>query len=647
MTSRSYTITVLVAAVIGLGVFAALDPNPGRSVHGDGYYTWLWARTIVMDRDLDFHDDYRTCTDPWGLADSPVGRDLNYWNLGPALFWAPILALDVATGHEALESADPIERAACMGPLPERAVHGSFVAGVLTILLGFLVARRHFGVGPAIFGALAVGLLSSLAHYSTMLLSYGHAASAFGCGVAFLAWDRFHRKGDARAFVAMGAGLGLAMLMRTQNVILVVLPFASWLCLAPERARRGRKALVRHVGVGVLFVLSMVVVFFPQTWFWHSVSGSWLTLSQGEHYLRWGHPRILGALFSSSNGLFVWQPITYVALAGMMALLGQSGRRWLGVALLGLFALDAYVVGSVYDWWGSVGFPGRRFDLMAVPLMVGAAALVRSVLRADRRAPGRAAIFACVFIVLWLGGRNIGTTMGVASGLRSDIPRPRYLARGEVARFEDRAIWDNLGEPLAWPASIPFAIQYRVHPRRWDVAGGRELFYHEHQTLRRLPEEAFLLFVGGTASDLLDGFRVSPITVAGEASLEIPHHSARVLLPLHFPDVGRLVLRAVATTSHPARLSVRWEGVDLGTREVALGAAQDLAYDVPPGVPVHGLNELWLWTDAPVGLVRLELFDPDPAPIERQTERNARLRALQGEWRESRGVHDGADAGAP
>ena len=113
MKARSHTLYVLIAAVLGLALFAVLDPNPGRSVHGDGYYTWLWARTMVMDGDLDFHDDYLVCNDPWALGDSPVGRDLNYWNLGPALFWAPILAYDVATGHESLQATDPIERTAC------------------------------------------------------------------------------------------------------------------------------------------------------------------------------------------------------------------------------------------------------------------------------------------------------------------------------------------------------------------------------------------------------------------------------------------------------------------------------------------------------------------------------------------------------
>jgi hypothetical protein len=105
--------------------------------------------------------------------------------------------------------------------------------------------------------------------------------------------------------------------------------------------------------------------------------------------------------------------------------------------------------------------------------------------------------------------------------------------------------------------------------------------------------------------------------------------------------VGTLVLRAAAPRPGGARLSVRWEGVDLGTHAVPSGAPRDLEYIVPPGVPVHGLNELWLWTDHPVGLVRLELLEPEPAPMERQLERNRRLRELQDQWRGPR------DAGVP
>lgn len=635
MSTRAKPLAV-VLTLVGLSYVALAIANPmGATIHGDGYYTYLWARTIVFDGDISFHDDYRTCLDPWDLANAPVADDVNYWNMGPAIFWIPPLAWDRFVGHPSLEAGTPHERNACIGPVPERSVRGSLVAGLLTVLVGFFGARRLTGPWPAAFGAIAGGLLTSLPYYATTMLSYGHAASSFGCGVFFVTWDRWRRDPlRPRGWIAMGAALGLAMLMRSQNAILVVLPLATW-CISAVRlgradgsvAERSRaRSLGRHVLVGVLFVLCLLAVFSPQMLYLQLATGQPFDVSQGEHYMRWGSPRIANALFSTGAGLFTWSPVMYPAVVGWIVLVARRHTRAIGVALLAVFAIDTYVVASVYDWWGSVGFPGRRFDMLIVPTMYGLAAFASALRRVAWRRRGFGLALTGALFVSVLFPWNAALIAGIAKSVRIDQARPAPMHWGAIFHELSHPPWRSVGNPLAWPASIPFAIEHDTHPRAWDVVGSQELFYHDHQTLERREAESTLdLGAGWTEGYTVGTFQREPMRLNGRDVRLAAAGRARVLLPLHWPHLGAITLD-VSPVGEGASAHVRCtlNGVACG-RELVDQPRQTLRFEIPHGASFHGVNELVLSLDGPVAFGRVQLFDPDPPPTIEQRKRNAEL----------------------
>lgn len=626
-TPRASTVGVLGLVLAAYVVMAASTPMPG-AVHGDGYYTYLWARTIVFDGDFDFHDDYRICDDPWGLARAPVADDVNYWNMGPALFWIPPLAWERLTSPSTSSSVRTIAEG-CVGPMAEHAVFGSLLAAWLTVLLGYLVARRHVTHGAALFGAALVGLASSLAYYGTMMLSYGHAASAFSGALFLLAWDHLRARPTRRGWALVGAAMGLALLMRSQNVVLAVLPLATWVSeIARERRRIGARALANGIGRGMIAAGVASFVFLPQLVYWYSMTGSPFTISQGEHYMRWSMPQLMQVAFSTGAGLFTWQPATYVCAIGLLAMLRRPHARAFGALLLLLCVLDAYVVSSVYDWWGSVGFPGRRFDLLAAPLIVGAAFFASSLQRWERARPGRMGLAVAVplVIVLWLG--NFALSIATGRAMRADFARTSidhahaYLDEGIAP------IWRAIGNPLAWPGSLPWAIRYRQHPRDWDVAGSQELFYHDHQTLAWNEAGSTLPLAEERVTGYLSGSFTGVATVRGRRARVADPGSARILLLLHWPEAGRLTFdAATADAGHgPARLGLTVNGVGVGIQEVADGAFAPVSFELPRGTTRHGTNEVWLWVEGgPIALANLVVRDPQPPPTIEQRERNRQL----------------------
>ncbi len=632
------------AAPIVLGLVLALHlamaaANPmSANVHGDGYYTYLWARTIVFDGDLDFHDDYRVCHDPWGLASSPVGDDVNYWNLGPALFWVPILALERLSGD--YDAAPPAIANACTGAMAEHAVMGSLVAGWLTVVLAYLFARRHFGEGPALYGAALVGLATSLPYYGTMLVSYGHAASSFGGALFLVAWDRLRARPSLRTWAWLGAAMGVAMLMRSQNAILAVLPAGTWLAQLERGARReGWRGVLAPLGHAALAVLLAVIVFAPQLVYWRSVTGSALTISQGEHYLRWGSPQIVGKHFSLSNGLFTWQPATYLAAAGFVVMLTRRPWRAMALPLVALFALDTYVVSCVYDWWGSIGFPGRRFDLLAAPFAVGAAALAAWIARGGRAHRARLGTALAIVTIAPLGLVNFAVMLGIATAMRADLPHTTIEHTHAVIDAGAAPMWRAMGNPLAWPGAIPFALRYGQHPRDWDVVGGQDIYYHNHQTLAWSEDQSVLPLGEPAGASYCAGTFGETMSLFGRSARVAQPGSARILVPLHWPDAGVLDLEMTAVERAPGarvRIGVTVNGRRAGMHDVPTGRFGSVLVDVPPGATHHGINEVWIWVEGgAVAISRLVVRDGEPPPQIEQEARNARaleaLRRARGE----------------
>lgn len=624
------------AAIIGwLALSAALHPDFTR-VHGDGYYTYLWTRSIVFDQDLDFHEDYRTCPDPWGMAHMVHGDDWNQWNPGPSIFWAPFLAWDVITGHPALTEGGANERAACLGPLPDRAVRGSFVAGILTVLCAYYACRRHFGEGASLLGVVIACVLSPVAFYAALLWSYGHAASAATAGVVVWLWIRERSRPSRWGWVWMGVAMGAAMLTRPQNAILVILPLSTWLTQA--RAAWGdRPRLARHVGWGFAYVATILVVFSPQLWYWWDTTGELFLVPQSEHYMRWGAPRIWQTLWSTQAGLLTWNPALYLAIAGLFLVAWKKDTRSFGLPLLLVFLLHVYVVAAVFDWWGGTSYPGRRFDSMAVPMAIGAGAFVNElVMRAKSRPGTMGAVLTALFL---LGGLvwNAGAESSAVVGAISHAPDRADHVWSRTWERTSGPVWETVGNPLAWPASIPFAIRFGLHPRAWDVAGAPELFFHHWLTMEQSGFD-WTFDALDRHAELLAGFDRTPVMVAGRRVRLSSGEWAHGVIPLSWPTLGAMDLE-VAVPEEDA------DGVDVW---VALGDEDLGSYHVPPGASTLHVETSGFWSHdgfqrlrmrivgGRLGLSEIQLRDPSPSPAERQRVINLANLTRRRAWVESR-----------
>jgi hypothetical protein len=584
------------AALLALGVLYAtvLSADVMAHVQGDGHYTYLWARSLAFDGDLDLTNDYALCGDPWRMLTpkEPGLRPQNTWPVGPALLWSPALLAARALGVGGPPHG-------CFGARAEVAMAVTCLAGWLTVVLAFVVARRRVGEGPALLAALAVGLATALPYYTAILPSYSHAPSAFAVALFLERWDATRGAVTWRRWLLLGVLLGVVVLMRPQDAVVVLAPLGEWLALAATavRLRRAGDAL-RLVGRGVLFVSVAALVFSPQMVAWKRSYGAWLAVPQGPFYMRWEHPFVDGFLFGSSNGLLSWTPVLYLAFVGLALGTAKRATRGLALPLALMVAASVYVNAAVWDYWGAVGFAGRRITDMSLPFALGIALTLERLFAWAERRPrafaGLATAAAFALAAAWNGAAMKGVATFKLETYR-EAPMPTFW-RTTFDILVD-AVYPRLGNPFALPGSAPLAWRYGTTPDRFDVLRGMGIFYQEFQTrdVRLIEATADLT---GARGDMYcaEGFATESLRVRGTLARATTARRARMLLPFFADDVGTVTL----TWSDGATPTAR----ALGIR--SLGAVPQLA-GTRPGATPGGSTDAGVPTDLPAA--------PLPAPL--------------------------------
>lgn len=381
---KTILVVTLLVALVHFAGFSARGVRP-RIVRGDAVHYYVYVRSMVFDRDLDFENDYKslysldfaTAGPPpgfaWEFARTPTGRVRNYMAIGTPLAWTPLYLLVTGALYCGSLAGSPwaVDGYGLAFQLVPDVTGLAAVA--LSLWFTFVLGRELFGARPAMVGALGMFGGSSLLYYGLVSPSYSHAVSAMAVSGFFLYWWRSRNSDGVGRYALLGALAGAAALVRWQDGILLatVLPDLVWqarrLHLTPARFARfagGRLAAA---------CLAALAAFLPQMVAWQLLYGQPLTVPQGSGFMRWGAPQVLSVLFSPRRGLCSWTPLTLVGLAGIVRLRHRDTRLlWI---LVGFLVASTYINASVADWWAGEAFGARRFVSCFPVFGIGLAAL--------------------------------------------------------------------------------------------------------------------------------------------------------------------------------------------------------------------------------------------------------------------------------
>ena len=337
---------LLIVAIYILG-FSAHVWHLRKTVYGDGVFYYAWLRSVVVDHDINFADEY--AREQVNQPKTIYGQYGNKYSVGPALLWAPLYV----TTHA-------VVRGDGWG-LPYQLSVG--IISVLYALSGLILLIRLIKLPPRI-----MSLILLLTAGATNLLFYGsldtvnsHALSFF-TAVVYLLFISNPKK----HWIAIGATLALIASVRLQDLVYIIALIPLW-----KQIRWNRLLLGFWVG------------FTPQMLAWFLLYGSLANpyLSGGESFnlLR---PQIFGVLMSLQSGLFLWTPVVAVGVAGLYLARSEHQRKRVNTQILTylvIFGAQLYLVASWSTWWQGASVSGRMFVSMLPLIAVGLGEIVRRI----------------------------------------------------------------------------------------------------------------------------------------------------------------------------------------------------------------------------------------------------------------------------
>ena len=441
-SSRKSELLLLVLFLLSLPML-----NPW--VRGDGVGYYAYARSPLIQHNLDFAPDYQHANESFrenrlDKNGQPVpefrtrtGHLENHFTVGPAILWSPFLLVAHAGVLLARSLGSAIPADGFSTPYRIAMALATAFYGFLGLLISFRLARKYVDERWALLATLAIWWASSLPVYMYFNPSWSHALSAFVVALFLWYWDRTRGSRTLLQWIVLGAIGGLMLDVYYANAMLfVILPFealrqyavafrgaaaspvhvsqpapadvpASLISAPPisglnaSRPPGFSQLVARHLS----FAITLLICLLPTLIAHRVVYGSafqtgYIPISQWN----WSSPYLLSVLFSSDHGLISWTPILLFALIGLVAF-------WRSVPRVGALFITAalafyYFMASYPDWDGISSY-GNRFFVSLTPLFIlGLAVFLERftrIFRTRRAALWAASLFLACF-ALWNAG---------------------------------------------------------------------------------------------------------------------------------------------------------------------------------------------------------------------------------------------------
>jgi len=278
-------------------------------------------------------------------------------------------------------------------------VYGVQIAALLYGFLGLLVLQRtllrHFTSWMVFFTITGLLFGTNLFHYVVQEPGMSHVYSFFLFSLFLYFTPRFYQKPGLGIFFGMGLLLGLITLIRPTN--LIVLLYLLLYGIRSTEDFKTRIAFIQQHFLKLLIApLGSLLIFLPQFYYWHYMSGHWLMYSYGdEGFIYWNEPQFINVLFSIKNGWFIFSPIVGLPILG--CLIGSWKNRYnIGTIFL-ILLISIYVFSSWWCWWFGGAFGHRSFVELYTLLAFPFAYLFTLVFES------RFLLLKLLLVLVWLG----------------------------------------------------------------------------------------------------------------------------------------------------------------------------------------------------------------------------------------------------
>lgn len=227
------------------------------------------------------------------------------------------------------------------------------IAALFYLILGlffiYKFLKNYFNYFAALISVFLIFIATNLYWYSIIETFMSHVFSFFLFS-AFLYFSKQFIDNEnkrTRYFIILSVLLSLIILIRPTNFIIgFILLFIDIKHFTEFKQRILNLLKFKYFA---LFLITFLIVIFPQLLYWKYLTGSFISYSYGdEGFIYWKNPKILEVLFYPGNSLFLFTPIWIFILISIFSFIFKN--KWLGISIFSIFLLVIYLSASWHSW---------------------------------------------------------------------------------------------------------------------------------------------------------------------------------------------------------------------------------------------------------------------------------------------------------
>ncbi len=331
------------------------------------YYGYLPATFIYDDVSLGFLDNPGFVNDDkFWYVKADNGNKVILTSMGLAYLYSPFFFIANAIAPHIGQAQDGFS------PVYQFfLVFSSLFYMIIGLFLLKSILSRYFKPVTTAITLLLITVGTNLYYYATFEAAMSHGYN-FVLIIAFL-WSVIHwyRRSSIGYTLLTGFLLGLMTLIRPTNLLAVILLILYDISSLKDLWERIRFFLKNAWKIGVM-IIAFLIPWIPQFIYWYTLTGHLFYnayQNTGSAFF-FGSPHIIDLLFSYRKGWFLYVPVMFFAMFGLIPLYRRWRKQfWMTVVYV---VVMIYVLASWWAWWfgGSYGPRGLidMYGIMALPL---------------------------------------------------------------------------------------------------------------------------------------------------------------------------------------------------------------------------------------------------------------------------------------
>lgn len=237
------------------------------------------------------------------------------------------------------------------------------IYSLLSSLLLYYFLIRYLNKKVALITLISLYLGTNIFYYSIFETGMSHVYSLF-LFTCFLYLGPFVTKKEGKKlhYFLFGLIIGLIIVVRPINFIFIPVYFIFNTFNVSD--------IKKNLSNYLLVVITAISVIIPQLFYWKYSFGSYFQYSYGEEsFSNVFKPELLKLLFSTNNGLFIYNPLIIFCLAGLFFLYKSLPK--ISIAIAVYFVFISYIFSSWHDWGYGCSYGSRPYveylSILALP----------------------------------------------------------------------------------------------------------------------------------------------------------------------------------------------------------------------------------------------------------------------------------------